>query len=465
MRRFSRLCLSKFAEKKLVIGTGQPGIGKTRGALYFSLKTLLWHGFVVLRVSYNSGLVHLFLPDRHGVYHVWEGSAFEWMMSTVASKPKGVFALIDPPEHPNYVRSARCNVLEFASNHQERHLKNADKDGLIRIMKMPSVSEILCLEPLLWTSESEPSIDTPLSVEDRRRVLVHRYFLVGCVTRVVFNNEAFHKQLAAVAFGATKISAKMGIGSLFALYAQGIARPETSGCVFPSRFFLMEASDDERSISIGRLNSVSIYHLRNELNESIAEYRGALAFAFEDVCSKLLRGGMWNGRVFPPRNIAVGANLQDTTTLIKHSTDLIAQGEPGVVVRASSCYPILDFAVSDTFWFNAKVGQSQVKISLSAFVTLMLDLGFAQINGADFSLRGPPPRISLTMIRNSNVSTFTFERAMAQRYQGLDVDQIQRIFEQTVTVSFLNTAAWAPNDVLSSRADVTAEILQLYPPL
>ena len=61
-------------------------------------------------------------------------------------------------------------------------------------------------------------------------------------------------------------------------------------------------------------------------------------------------------------------------------------------------------------------------------------------------------------------NAFTFGRAMAQRYQQLDVDQIERIFQQTVTVSYLNTAAWAPNDVLSSRADVTAAILQQYQP-
>ena len=281
----------------------------------------------------------------------------------------------------------------------------------------------------------------------------------------VFNNETFQEQLTAVAFGAKKISAEMAFPSLFALYVEGIAKPERSGCAFPSRFFLMEASDRERSFSIGTLNSVSIYHLKNELLESLAAYSGAVAFALEDVCSKFLKGGTWNGTVFPPREIVVGANLQETTTWIKHSTALILQGQPGFVVRASSCYPILDFAFSDTLWFNAEVGQSQVKISLSAFVILMLDLSFAQINGANFFLTGPPPHISLTMIRNSNVFTFAFGRKMAQRYQQLDVDQVQRIFfQQTVTVSYLNTAAWAPNDVLSSRADVTAEILQLYPP-
>lgn len=135
---------------------------------------------------------------------------------------------------------------------------------------------------------------------------------------------------------------------------------------------------------------------------------------------------------------------------------------PGFVVRASNCYPILDFAFSTTEWINAEVGQSTVKISLSAFVTLMVDLRCADVFGNTFSLIDQNLRISLAMVRNSDVSTYTFDRRMAEMYGALDVGRVELIFNRVVTVTFFNTRQWSPSQILQDRANAAGDLLSLY---
>lgn len=64
--------------------------------------------------------------------------------------------LIDPPDSRHYDRGAKCRVNEFAPNNEERHLKNAEKDGTVLVMGMPRLDEILRMAPVLWREDTAP---------------------------------------------------------------------------------------------------------------------------------------------------------------------------------------------------------------------------------------------------------------------------------------------------------------------
>jgi hypothetical protein len=73
---------SSIFDRSLFIGTGHPGIGKTRGALAYTLQELLWRGEAVIRVGYkDNNCAYLFLPgmddtdDSSGTYSVWRDTA------------------------------------------------------------------------------------------------------------------------------------------------------------------------------------------------------------------------------------------------------------------------------------------------------------------------------------------------------------------------------------------------------
>jgi hypothetical protein len=65
--------------KGKVVVIGQPGIGKTRGGLTYTLQLLLAEGKAVMRVGYKTNEVHLFLPRRGQKGHTtFRGKADEW---------------------------------------------------------------------------------------------------------------------------------------------------------------------------------------------------------------------------------------------------------------------------------------------------------------------------------------------------------------------------------------------------
>lgn len=81
-RTFSSLCLETTMDPRntpLVLGTGQPQIGKSRGPLAFTLQELLWRGEAVMRVGYKDNVVCLFLPQPNGQYEVWKSKADLWL--------------------------------------------------------------------------------------------------------------------------------------------------------------------------------------------------------------------------------------------------------------------------------------------------------------------------------------------------------------------------------------------------
>jgi hypothetical protein len=281
---------------------------------------------------------------------------------------------------------------------------------------------------------------------------------VGCIPRLVFDETEFLSALKELRTNAYKTCASLGVGTLLNFYNGGSVGTDKSLVSVMSRFFLVEPEDDKRIDAKTFLNPATVYYVREKLHSSLEQFSGAYAFEFEDICAVLLKGGTWSGTVHPPRTVRCGANLEHTTALI-----LSLINDNGTVVRASNCYPVLDFATSPTTWYNAKVGDSTVKVNLSAFVTVMLYLGFAEINNDDeLSCTRADQKISLTMIRNTSAHGCSFETKLAEKYGAMDHRQIKQVFEQVVTVHFLNTASWSPRDVLDARVDATGKLLAEY---
>ena len=476
IRCFSRHCLDNSTDDySLVIGTGHPGIGKTRGALAYTLQELLWRGEAVMRVSYKNMFAVLFLPGKSVAhdYRVWSCRAEEWMLSNLCGKfgkPSSLFVLIDPPEKPQYGREANCHVIEYASNNDERHIKNANKDGKVFVMKMPRLDEILCMEEVLY-DETEFYIEREniaLSKQERLEELCKRCSLVGCIPRIVFRGSQFRTALVEISSNASTLCGESHFKNLLRIYRGGLPGMTKGVVSAMSRFFFVEPSTKSREIADMFLNPATSYYIRNALQEQMASLDGNQAFLFEDVCALLLKGGIWQNETLPPRQIQCGANLAHTTKLI------LGLSNEQTLVRASNCYPVLDFATSPKKWYNAKVGESNVKVSLSAFVTLMCNLGFAGIDGQNrlvSTLIDGKREISLIMIRNSSVDNYCFDYKLAKKYENMDCKQIQEVFEQTVEVGFLNTANWSPleeagrrglNGAFDARMELTKSLLKSY---
>ena len=283
--------------------------------------------------------------------------------------------------------------------------------------------------------------------ERRLEELCNRCAVVGCIIRDVYDGVSFCVAYAAIDKSAMQECSKSGIGELLDLYKGLISGGSRSSVSVKSRFFLTDPAfpsrpdvraTDHLKVKT-RLLPFTAYVVRKKLLEKIAGLEGAQAFQYEDVCAMLLKGGWWNGKKFPQRKVVCGANL-------KHTTRLIMESNGRYVVRASSCYPILDFATSSRDWYNAKVGERVVKISLSAFVTLMISLGVGEVVSGNFNVQANLGKITLTMIRNSRVATRSYDTTLAKKYvdEGLTPNKVRAVFEKTVEVVFFDTATWSP---------------------
>ena len=177
----------------LVVVTGQPGIGKTRGGLTYAHQELLWRGEAVLRVGYKDNSVYAFLPNEDGVYEVWESRASIWSMSDIAAL-SDAYALIDPPERGfnGYTHASRCKVIKFAPNDApDLHYRNIEKDGELMLVSMPTLDEMLAMIPVLFTDKTAVFDQEFADAESKEQEVRDRCALIGNVPREVFNGDYF----------------------------------------------------------------------------------------------------------------------------------------------------------------------------------------------------------------------------------------------------------------------------------
>ncbi|KAJ8612389.1 hypothetical protein CTAYLR_009636, partial [Chrysophaeum taylorii] len=173
-----------------VIVVGDPGIGKTRGSMFFAMQELLAQNKTVMRVGFKDEEIILFQPSAQGKYEVWtRGRADIWHGALAARDPEA-FVLIDPPEKRPYQDTSKCRTIKFASNNANEHYPNADKDKIVLVTAPPTKDELCAMVPTLWTAKTAPgeTFDTLKSKEDE---ILRRAMLVGCAPRYVFNKAKF----------------------------------------------------------------------------------------------------------------------------------------------------------------------------------------------------------------------------------------------------------------------------------
>ncbi|KAJ8600955.1 hypothetical protein CTAYLR_006310 [Chrysophaeum taylorii] len=189
-RSVARHAIDATESSKDVIVVGDPGIGKTRGSMFFAMQELLAQNKTVMRVGFKESKIILFKPGAPGNYEVWVRSgASTWDVTDAASDPEA-FVLIDPPEKRPYPDMAECRTIKFASNNANEHYPNADKDKIVLVTAPPTKDELCAMVPTLWTAKTAPgeTFDTLKSKEDE---ILRRALLVGCAPRYVFNKAKF----------------------------------------------------------------------------------------------------------------------------------------------------------------------------------------------------------------------------------------------------------------------------------
>ena len=159
----------------------------------------------MLRVGYKDALVYAFLPNKSGVFEVWETDVDVWTRSRIA-KTLGAFALIDPSERGIYDDAAPCNVLKYASNNVERHYLNVDKRRRAGAdVHADGGRDARDDHGAVYRRAAVPGQAIADAAAKKQEVL-DRCALVGCVPRLVFSGEKFLDGLTDIIDASTNVA-------------------------------------------------------------------------------------------------------------------------------------------------------------------------------------------------------------------------------------------------------------------
>jgi hypothetical protein len=443
---------------------GQAGTGKTRGGLAYTLQELLWRGDAVMRVGYKDRMVFLFLPDEHGVYKVWSTKSSVWSLSRLVDD-KRTYALIDPPESGEYIDSARCHVIKWASNNAEKHYLNLYKDGSLLFSAMLSDAEVLAMIPILWDDKLTPfpsqRIDT---AEAKQEEIKNRIRLVGGVLRIVFNHKNFKSHMLKIVAESKLISETMSISSLKSYYKGTTTTAECEASSLSSRAYLVgsDNDDDSHETMSAKLNPLAAYRVRERLMEKVFNLDGKSAFEFEDFVCLILLGGKYGDVEWPIRDRVSTFSHAETSKRVCNLAD-----EDGKVVTAHTGYPVFDMATAINQWINAKVGNSTPITKSGAFVNVMTEqLGLARVvNNKLKWVKGKKTKITLTFMRNRKFTVSKFENDFGEResYRSMDFAQVEAFFYKHVEVKYFDCSELRP--LSGSERDVmeiTSKLVKEY---
>jgi hypothetical protein len=447
---------------------GQAGTGKTRGALAYTLQELLWRGEAVMRVGYKDTMVYLFLPDETGKYKVWSTTTTHWPDSQLA-RDKRTYALIDPPEKAggSYLDTALCKLIKYASNNAEKHYRNWAKDGMLLLTAMPTLAEMLVMVPYLWDEELTPlpeqlrNSDLPFGTDAAKAAeITRRCKLVGCVIRVVFSHSQFRAQLEGIVQASESLGSTMNPARLVKFYYGMTTNPEGEPSSLSSKMFIMGAmpGDASHKAMLAYLNPLAVVVLKEQLAENITGFNGTRWSTFEQYCLS----------VFKEKGKSLVSGSKDTAAATSES---ILNMKDGQFVKTSTNYPVFDYATSPYDWYNAKVRgpevqSGEVKISSSAFVTVLENLKLAAIDAAGTGLvwKGEEKTITLTMMCNNGSTSWKFEDTFKSLKEenkkfGLKFAKVTAFFKKHVTVKTLDVSKIA--DAQDDMAE-TIEIADQY---
>ena len=413
----------------------------------------------VMRVGYKDEMVFLFLPDEDGVYKVWRTGSSTWSDSELAADAR-TYALIDPPEAAGavYDDSASCHVIKYASNNAAKHYKNWEKDGMLLMMAMPSQAEALAMIPILWTERTPlPLHDTAKADEKMVEItssqniaegkvaeIEKRIALVGCILRVIYDNELFWSHVQKIVLEAKTDCMTMDIDIVSNYYFGTMTNSDSEASSMSSKMYILEsvAGDASRKKMLARFNPLAKLVTRKRLAAKIRSFDFKTAFQFENYTRELLNaGGSFGGGPFPPRVPVHARDNEDTAAKICALTD----GNKFVV--ASTNFPLLDFAVSCYELFNAKIGDQKIAIKSSAFLEV-LQL-FELVSVDEFGKlqwekgKGGKGKIRLTFMRNTDNTSWHFQDTTTSLKKQTDAKfgAIKEFFNENVEVNCIDVSA------------------------
>ena len=458
--------------KRKVVVVGQPGIGKTRGGLAYTLQMLLARGEGVLRVSYKTHQAHLFLPRKKGGdYAVWECSALLWSQSLLASNTD-LFVLIDPPEEGPYLDSAFCYVIKYASNNQ-KHYHNLHKDGRLLVTSTPTEEELVAMTPELWTESSAFEWQHAETLHEQQEVVRKRAQIIGRSPRYVFSASAFMKELQATERDAhERARAWAHNPNVLLSYMLGqCTGAEGHESSVSSRLFSVEPMVlgqvegwRRREHAEVKLKQAAKMYLREHLERSVRAYTGDNALMFEQFVQELVACGAYSCSVEPrPQFHGRPTSREETFDLMKQ---MMIQPDTPTYLCTSRNFPIADFVVSGGAlckhasahgvtgsdrilqeWWNAKVvGRSRLTIGSAAFMDVMYGLELVNSVGSLVNERGSV-RILLRFVCNREPPSggqVVIADTHQDRSQGCigDFALAKQLFEECVNVVCVDAATW-----------------------
>jgi hypothetical protein len=367
------------------------------------LALLLSEGAPVLYVAYKSSKAYLFIPRPDGIgYRGWLTLNFKESRLTGDVR---MIVLMDPPEESGYDWKYDARLVKVCSNNHDRHFLNLEKYVQIKPLysAMPKLDEIFAMAKVLWKDETS-SINGKACKDEKEKlnILAMRAYLVGCAPHYLFDFKKYRLRLKDISDDVEALLGTEAIPGLFRIaHEVQVIRGGKHLADVPSKFYDLDGGDIvvEGLIPTVTLNGHARGHL---LAKHMNDKPSPVIFEqFVEEC--LLLGGTFQMKqltfdyTFTPVDNGKKLSLKWTTETVvlpcrkwfsaKDSDEdsiraTIQNLQPGVVfsTREYQSYPVLDFATSQSEWWNAKGGVNKnAKLEYTKLVSEMKRHGLKKV--------------------------------------------------------------------------------------
>ena len=235
---------------------------------------------------------------------MWWTEAELWGRSLLAFDIR-TYALIDPPESGLYRDVADCHVIKWASNNEEKHYKNWEKDGHLLVTAMPTLEEVAVMVPILWTDATPFPGQKFATLEAKVEEIKKRCSVCSPMLRPVFNYKLFAIHMDRIVLEANTSGMTMPIEMLKDYFkgkqTNSVGHPSSVSSVMFALNWLQ--GDPTHNTMFATLNPLASVALRKRLEMTVAGFDGKTAYQFEDFAATLLQGGHKHtgGPDWPPR--------------------------------------------------------------------------------------------------------------------------------------------------------------------
>ena len=204
-----------------------------------------------------------------------------------------------------------------------------------------------------------------------------------------------------------------------------------------SRLFFINPAPENRKKALVQLNPLAKFSLRKNIKERLADLDGKKAFSFEDFCGDVLATS---------NDILTFSHpgTHDKTYEEIKALPPTRKDNSNTIVKAFTNFPLIDYAVSQRDWINARVGQNSPKINAGAFVTTIIKFGYVTKSSDKKRLERTETaptevdKISLTMLRNVSPRNKNLKAndvlidSFGDNHKDLAFDHVCEIFDQFI---------------------------------